>query len=116
MNIKPIRTSADHEAALERIEHLWNAKKENEKSELDVLATLVEAYERAHHPIDPPDPIEAIKFRMEQGGYSKKDLISVLGSPSRATEILNRTRALTIEMIRKLHRKWHIPAEILIGE
>jgi HTH-type transcriptional regulator / antitoxin HigA len=114
VKVKAIKTDQDHGKALHRIEALWNAKSKDEKEELAVLATLVEAYERVHHPIDPPDPIEALKVRMSQKGYSRKDLVDLLGSRSRATEILNRTRALTIEMIRKLNSQWEIPAEILI--
>lgn len=114
-NLKPIRTEADYEAALEEIERLWGARSRTpEGDRLDVLATLIDAYEGEHYPIDPPDPIEAIKFRMEQQGLTRKDLEGVLGSRTRVAEVLNRQRGLSINMIRRLHEKLGISAEVLI--
>src|SRR5713101_3818387 len=113
--VKPIRTEAAYEAALVEIEHLWGAKLGTPKGDrLDVLATLIDAYESKHHPIDPPDPIEAIKFRMEQQGLTRKDLEGILGTRTRIAEVLNRRRGLSINMIRRLHDKLGISAEVLI--
>lgn len=113
--IKPIRTSKDYEAALAEVERLWGAKsKTPEGDRLDVLATLIDAYEARHYPMDPPDPIEAIKFRMEQQGLTRKDLEPLLGTRTRVAEVLNRKRGLSIEMIRRLHRELGISAEVLI--
>jgi HTH-type transcriptional regulator/antitoxin HigA len=113
--IKPIRTEADYEAALAEVERLWGARSGTpEGDRLDVLATLIDAYESEHHPIDPPDPIEAIKFRMEQQGLTRKDLEGILGSRTRIAEVLNRRRGLSINMIRRLHDKLGISAETLI--
>lgn len=114
-NIKPIRTKKDHEAALREIERLWGAKNGTpEGDRLDVLATLIEAYEDQHYPMDPPDPVEAIKFRMEQQGLTRKDLESLIGTRTRVAEVLNRRRGLSIQMIRRLHKTLGISAEILI--
>jgi HTH-type transcriptional regulator / antitoxin HigA len=116
MVIRPIKTKRDYAAALRRIEELMNAAPNTPKGdELDVLATLVEAYEKKHYPILPPDPIEAIKFRMEQLGLSRADLALYLGGRNRVTEVLNGQRGLSIKMIRELHKKLHIPAESLLG-
>lgn len=113
--IKPIRSEADYEAALSNLEQLWGALSGTpEGDRLDVLATLIDAYESEHHPIDPPDPIEAIKFRMEQQGLSRKDLEGILGSRTRIAEVFNRRRGLSINMIRRLHEKLGISAEVLI--
>jgi len=113
--IKPIRTNKDYEGALTEVERLWGAKLGTPNGDrLDVLATLIEAYEAAHHPMDPPDPVEAIKFRMEQQGLSRKDLESLIGTRTRVAEILNRRRNLSIAMIRRLHKELGISAEILI--
>lgn len=113
--LKPIRSEADHEAALAEIERLWGAKAETpEGDRLDILATLIDAYEAEHHPIDPPDPIEAIRFRMEQQGLTRDDLERVLGSRVRVSEVLNRKRGLSIAMIRRLHEALGIPADVLI--
>ena len=113
--IKPIRSKADHKAALTEIERLWDAEDNSpEADRLDVLTTLVEAYEAAHYPIDPPNPIEAIKFRMEQGGLTRADLADMIGPRNRVAEVLNGKRALTVTMIRKLNEGLGIPAEILI--
>jgi len=114
-NLKPIRTEADYEAALVVIERLWGARAGTPQGDrLDILATLVDAYENQHYPMDPPDPIEAIKFRMEQQGLDRKDLADILGSRTRVTEVLNRRRGLSINMIRRLHEKLGISVEVLI--
>src|SRR5215472_10217555 len=102
--LKPIRTDADHEAALAEVERLWGAKSGTPAGDrLDVLATLIDAYEAEHFPVDPPDPIEAIKFRMEQQGLTRKDLEPIIGTRTRVAEVLNRKRGLSIDMIRRLH-------------
>ena len=104
MDIKPIRTQRDYKAALAEIERLFDAKPGTEDGDrLDVLATLVEAYEQQHHPILPPDPVEAILYFMESRGLSRKDLEPYLGSRAKVSEVLNRKRQLSIEMIRRLH-------------
>jgi HTH-type transcriptional regulator / antitoxin HigA len=114
-NVKPIRTKKDHEAALAEVERLWGAKLGTPDGDrLDVLATLIDAYEVAHYPMDPPDPIEAIKFRMEQQGLTRKDLQPLIGTRTRVAEVLNRKRSLSIEMIRRLHQTLGISAEVLI--
>jgi HTH-type transcriptional regulator/antitoxin HigA len=116
MEIKPIHTKSDHGRALREIERLWGAKPNTpEGDRLDVLATLVEAYERSHFPIDPPDPIEAIRFRLEQQGLDTRALIGVIGGRSRVYEVMRGKRALSLEMIRRLHERFGIPAEVLIG-
>jgi HTH-type transcriptional regulator / antitoxin HigA len=113
--VKPIRSKADYERALKEVEHLWGAKAGTRKGDrLDVLATLIDAYEAEHYPIDPPDPIEAIKFRMEQQGLSRRDLEDIIGTRTRIAEVLNRKRGLSIAMIRRLHRRLGISAEVLI--
>ena len=104
MTIRPIRNNSDHENALKRIEALMSALQDTaEGDELDVLATLVDAYEKEHFPIDAPDPVEAIKFRMEQMGLERKDLEPYLGSRARVSEVLNKRRGLSLAMIRSLH-------------
>ena len=114
-NLKPIRTEADYEAALVVIERLWGARAGTPQGDhLDILATLVDAYENEHYPMDPPDAIEAIKFRMEQQGLNRKDLAAILGSRTRVAEVLNRRRGLSINMIRRLHEKLGISVEVLI--
>jgi HTH-type transcriptional regulator/antitoxin HigA len=113
--IKPIRTKKDYELALQRMETIFDAKKGSvDGDELEVLGILIEKYEEEHFTIDFPDPIEAIKFRMEQMGYSQSDLANVVGLKSRASEILNKKRKLTLEMIRLLHDNFNIPIEVLI--
>lgn len=113
--LKPIRTQADYEAALAEVERLWGAKLGTpEGDRLDVLATLIDAYEAEHDAMDPPDPIEAIKFRMEQQGLTRRDLERVLGTRTRVSEILNRKRSLSISMIRRLHAELGISADVLI--
>ena len=115
MKIKPIKTEQDYQQALERLEEIFDAKKgTKEGDELEILGILIETYENEHFPIDLPDPIEAIKFRMEQLDYSQNDLAKVIGLKSRASEILNKKRKLSLEMIRNLHDKLNIPNEVLI--
>ena len=115
MNIKPVRTKADHRAALKEIESLMNARANTAEGErLDVLVTLVEAYERKHFPMDMPDPVEAIKFVMEQRGLTVKDLEPMIGRTNRIYEVLNHKRPLTLKMIWRLHQGLGIPAECLI--
>jgi len=115
MTIKPIKTEADHAAALREIERLWGAGEGTPGGDrLEVLTTLVEAYEQAHFPIEAPDPIEAIMFRLEQEGADKKALVGVIGGRTRVHEVLRRDRALSLAMIRRLHRQLNIPAEVLI--
>lgn len=113
--LKPIRSEADHAAAMAEVEALWGAPLGSpEGDRLDVLVTLVEAYETKHHAIDPPDPIEAILFRMEQQGLTRKDLEGFIGTRTRIAEVLNRKRGLSIDMIRRLHEGLGISAEVLI--
>lgn len=114
-DLKPIRTEADYDAALEEVERLWGAKSDTPDGDrLDVLATLIEVYEAKHYPMDPPDPVEAIQFRMEQQGLTRKDLEPIFGTRNRTSEILNRRRGLSIEMIRQLHDRLGISADVLI--
>lgn len=116
MDIRPIKTEQDYNTAISRIEKLWGAKKDTpEGDELDLLVTIVESYEMKHYPIAPPDPIDAIKFRMEQMGMSKADMVQYLGSQSRVSEILSRKRNLTLSMIKALYKELKIPAEILLS-
>lgn len=115
MEIKPIKTSGDYNQALKRLEHIFDAKNGTpEGDELEVLAILIDEYEKEQFPIELPDPIEAIKFRMEQMGYTQNDLAAIVGLKSRASEILNRKRKLSLEMIRKLHEELNIPTDVLI--
>ena len=115
MNIKPIKTEADYRATLKEIESLMEAQPGTTEGEkLDVLSTLVEAYESKHYPIDLPDPVEAIKFEMEQKDLTVKDLEPMIGRSNRVYEILNRKRSLSLKMIWRLHQKLGIPAESLI--
>lgn len=115
MNIKPIRTKKDYEQALARLEVIFDSKKGTDKGdELEILGMLIENYENEKFPIGFPDPIEAIKFRMEQLGYNQTDLANVVGLKSRASEILNRKRKLSLEMIRQIHDSLNIPTEVLI--
>jgi HTH-type transcriptional regulator/antitoxin HigA len=115
MNIKPIRTKKDYEQALARLEVIFDSKKGTDKGdELEILGMLIENYENEKFPIGFPDPIEAIKFRMEQLGYNQNDLANVVGLKSRASEILNRKRKLSLEMIRQIHDRLNIPTEVLI--
>jgi len=115
MNIRPIKTELDYNKALERLEIIFDAKKGTKKGdELEILSILIEKYEKEKYPIEMPDPIEAIKFRMKQLGMKQKDLAEVVGFKSRVSEILNRKRKLTIEMIRNLSQQLNIPSEVLI--
>jgi HTH-type transcriptional regulator/antitoxin HigA len=115
MDIKPIRTKANYRDALKQIEKLMNAKANSADGEkLDVLVTLVESYERKHYPLDLPDPVEAIKFEMDQRGLTVKDLETVIGKANRVYEVLSRKRPLTLQMIQRLHSRLGIPAESLI--
>jgi HTH-type transcriptional regulator/antitoxin HigA len=116
MTISPIKTKTDYEDALRRIEQLMDAKLSTKAGdEFDVLTTLVEAYEAKHYAICPPDPVEAIKFRMDQLGMTRKDLETILGGRGRVSEILTGKRHLSLEMIRRLHRTLRIPLESLVG-
>jgi len=113
--LKPIRSKSDYEDSLAEVERLWGAKSGTpEGDRLDVLATLIDAFETEHYPMDPPDPIEAIKFRMEQQGLSRKDLEPLIGTRTRVAEVLNRKRGLSINMIRRLHSELGISADVLI--
>jgi HTH-type transcriptional regulator / antitoxin HigA len=119
VNIRPIHTEADYQAALGDIAALMEsdpAPGTPKGDRLDILATLVQAYEARHFPIDAPDPVEAIKFRMEQSGLTVKDLEPIIGLANRVYEVLSRKRLLTLAMIRRLHRSLGIPAEVLIAE
>jgi HTH-type transcriptional regulator/antitoxin HigA len=117
MNIKPIKTEADYEDTLERIGELMSAQPDTpEGDELDILTTLVEHYEAQHYPIDAPNPIEVLRFRMEQYGLKDKDLVPFIGHSGRVSEVLNYQRKLTLPMIRKLHAGLHIPAESLVQD
>lgn len=117
MKIKPIRTQNDYKAALAQIESIFDAKPNTPRGDLlDVLTTLVEAYEEKHYKIDFPEPVDAINYWMESHGLTRKDLEKYLGSRGRVTEILNKKRGLSLQMIQKLYQGLHIPAEILIKE
>ena len=115
MTLKPIKTKKDYTQALERLEVIFDAKKNSkEGDELEILSILIDNYESANFPIDLPDPIEAIKFRMEQLGYTQTDLANLIGLKSRASEILNKKRKLSLEMIRQLNEKLNIPFNVLV--
>ena len=117
MMIKPIKTENDYDQALKRIDELWGAKAGTpEGDELDILITLVQAYDVEHYPIPPPTPIDAIEFRMDQMGLTRTDLAKFLGSKSRVSEILSGKRKLTVHMMKILHRELGVPAESLLGE
>ena len=116
MEIRPIKTEEDYNTSIRRIEVLWGAKKDTPQGdELDLLVTLVESYEMKHYPIAPPDPVDAIKFRMEQMDMTKADLVQYIGSQSRVSEILNGRRKLTLGMIKSLYKGLRIPADILLA-
>ncbi len=116
MDIRPIKTEQDYRTTISRVDKLWGAKKDTpEGDELDLLITLVESYEMKHYLIAPPDPIDAIKFRMEQMGMTSADMVKYLGSQSRVSEILNRKRGLTLGMIKSLYKDLKIPADILLA-
>jgi HTH-type transcriptional regulator/antitoxin HigA len=115
MTLKPIKTEADYEQALQAIERLWEAKPGTSESDLlEILVTLVEAYEREHYELPPPDPIDALEYFMESRGWTRKDLELYIGSRGRVSEILGRKRPLTLAMIRRLERATGIPASILV--
>lgn len=115
MDIRPIRTDKDHKAALKELQKLWGAAPGTpDEDKLEVLATLVEAYEAKHHPIDPPDPIDAVLFRLEQMDLTRADLAPVLGGRNRVSEVLSRTRPLSLSMITRLRAELGIPADVLI--
>lgn len=117
MEIRPIKTKADYRVALKEIEALMAAERDTPEGErLDVLVTLVEAYENKHYRLDLPDPVEAIRFRMEQKGMTPKDLVPMIGRINRVYEVLSRRRPLTLAMIQRLHRELGIPAESLIKQ
>jgi HTH-type transcriptional regulator/antitoxin HigA len=116
MRIQPVRTEAEHDAAVARITQLMGAEPGTEASdELEVLVTLVDAYETKHFPMDTPDPVTIIKFQMEQQGLTRKDLEPMIGSRARVSEVLTGRRALTLPMIRRLHTGLSIPVDLLIG-
>lgn len=115
MNIKPIKTDQDYQDAIKRLENIFDAAPNTkEGDELEILGVLIENFEKTHFPIDLPDPIEAIKFRMEQLDYSNQDLEKLIGLKSRVSEILNKKRKLSINMIRKLHDALQIPTDVLV--
>ena len=117
MNIAPIRNDKDYQNALERLEIIFEAKKGTEQGdELEILSILIDNYEKENFPIGMPDPIEAIKFRMEQFGMKQKDLAQVVGFKSRVSEILSKKRKLTLNMIRKLNNTLHIPTDVLVQD
>ena len=117
LELFPIRTDEDHDRAVRLIAMFWNATEGSpEEAYMDALATLVDRFERERYPIEKSSPLEVIKFVMEQNGRTQSDLAALLGSRSRASEILNGKRELTMDHIRKLHRVWHIPVALLVGE
>ncbi|MGB0788006.1 MAG: helix-turn-helix domain-containing protein [Marinirhabdus sp.] len=117
MDISPIRNKKDYRKALERLEMIFDTKRGTKAGdELEILSALIDRYENEHFPIGMPDPISAIKFRMEQMGLKQKDLVEMVGFKSRVSEIMNKKRRLTLDMIRKLNANLHIPAEVLIQE
>ncbi len=117
MEYKVIKTESEYNLALERLEVIFDAEVNTpEGDELELLSLLIESYENIHYPIELPDPIEAIKFRMDQLGYKPKDLAKVLGFRSRVTEVLNKKRKLSLDMIRRLNRDLNIPTEVLVQE
>lgn len=117
MKISPIRNEKDYQKALERLEDIFDSKKNTEEGdELEILSILIDQYENENFPIGMPDPIEAIKFRMEQMGMKQKDLAEIVGFKSRVSEILSKKRKLTLDMIRKLNTTLHIPTEVLVQD
>lgn len=114
-DLEPIRSEADYDEALAEVEKLWGAQAGTpEGDRLDILATLIDAYEAKTYPMDPPDPVEAIRFRMEQQGLTRKDLEPMIGPRNRVADVLNRKRSLSIDMIRQLHARLGISADVLI--
>lgn len=117
MNIKPIKNEADYEAAMQRLEIIFDSKPgTKEGDELEILSILIDNYENEHYEVGLPDPVEAIKFRMEQLGMKQKDLGKIIGLNSRASEILHRKRKLTLEMIRQIHKALNIPTDLLVSD
>ena len=117
MTIKPIKSEEDYQRALNRLEKIFDSKKGSSTGdELEILSILIDTYENENFPIEMPDPIEAIKFRMEQMGMKQKDLAEIVGFKSRVSEIMNKRRKLTLEMIRKLHTSLNIPTEVLVQD
>jgi len=114
VKVPVIRTEKDLDEALVRVEYLMDNKGDGD--EIELLGIVIKAYEDAHYPMSEPDPVESIKFAMDQHGYNYMDLARLLGATSRATEIMHRRRRLTVEMIRKLHKEWGIPLECLVGD
>ena len=114
-DLRPIRSEADYRDALSEVERLWGSRTGTpEGDRLDILATLIDAYEEQRYPVDPPDPIDAIRFRMEQQGLKRRDLQRLIGTRTRVSDILSRKRGLTLPMVRRLHEQLGIPAEVLI--
>ncbi|MEH6407071.1 MAG: helix-turn-helix domain-containing protein [Leeuwenhoekiella sp.] len=117
MKITPVKNENDYQNALNRLEEIFDAKMGTKQGdELEILSILIDKYENEHFPIEMPDPIEAIKFRMEQMGLKQKDLAEILGFTSRVSEVLNKKRKLTLEMVRNLNTKLHIPTDVLIQD
>jgi len=117
MKIKVIKTEEEYDAAIKRLEEIFHAEENTQEGdEAELLTVLIEKYEDEHFPIDAPDPVEAIKFRMEQMGMTKKDLAKIIGYSSRVSEVLNRKRKLSLRMIRNIHKKLNIPYESLLNE
>jgi HTH-type transcriptional regulator/antitoxin HigA len=115
MQIKPIKTEQDYQQSLKRLEEIFDAKTDTKDGdELEILGILIENYEEEHFPIDGPDPIAAIEFRMDQMGMDQQDLTRIIGSKSRTSDLLNRKRPLSIRQIRLLHKELHIPADVLL--
>lgn len=115
MKIKPLKTEQDYEKALERLEVIFDAPPDSkEGDEAEILSMMIDNYENEHYPIDAPDPIEAIKIRMEEMNLKQKDLVGVIGGKSRVSEILNKKKRLTVDMIRELERILHISASVLV--
>jgi len=116
MEIKPIKTEKDYEKSLERLELIFDANPNSkEGDEAEILSMLIDSYENKHYPIDAPEPIEAIKIRMEEMNLKQKDLVGVIGGKSRVSEILNKKKKLTVEMIRELEKTLHISASVLVN-
>lgn len=117
MNIKPIKTEQDYDAALQRLEVIFDAPVDSDESdEADILSLLIENFENQYYPIEAPDPIEAIKIRMEEMGLKQKDLVGIIGAKSRVSEVLNKRKKLTVDMIRKLEQILNLPASILVNQ
>lgn len=117
MNIKPLKTELDYEKALKRLEVIFDATPDTkEGDEAEILSMMIEQYENLHYPIEAPDPIEAIKIRMEEMDLKQKDLVGIIGGKSRVSEILNKKKRLTVEMIRKLNKTLNIPTNVLVQE